>query len=150
MAAFNLPNLRGDINAARDLKELKNYLFQLVETLEYTLNNLDTENLSDAYNASNNYVSVGEAAAQAKQAAAEAQAIAVQIGRAAVPAQRIIAAINESTEVVQIKGNKIIMAAADGDITLLGRDSNGNIVPCKAVVTGNAESGFSLVISASE
>lgn len=148
MAAFNLPNLRGDINSAQDLKQLKNYLFMLVENLEYTLNNLDTENLSESYNASNNYVSVSKAAEAAKQSAADAQAIAVQIGKNAVPSARVIAAINESTETVPIKGSKIITSAAEGDIQLLGKDTEGNIVPCKAEITGDAETGYSIVISA--
>ena len=149
MAAFNLPNLRGDINSAKDLKELKNYLFMLVENLEFTLNNLDEENLSTAYNEKSG-LSAAEAATVAKQAAAEAQAVAVQIGKAAVPARRIIAAINESTETVFIKGSKVITAASEGDITLVGRDANGNIVPCKATITGDASNGYSLVITATE
>lgn len=149
MAAFNLPNLRGDINSARDLKELKNYLFMLVENLEFTLNNLDEENLSTAYNEKSG-LSATEAATVAKQAAAEAQAVAVQIGKAAVPARRIIAAINESTETAFIKGSKVITAASEGDITLVGRDANGNIVPCKATITGDASNGYSLVITATE
>lgn len=149
MAAFNLPNLRGDINSARDLKELKNYLFMLVENLEFTLNNLDEENLSTAYNEKSG-LSATEAATVAKQAAAEAQAVAVQIGKAAVPARRIIAAINESTETAFVKGSKVITAASEGDITLVGRDANGNIVPCKATITGDASNGYSLVITATE
>ena len=149
MAAFNLPDLRGSINGARDIAQLKNYIFMLVENLEYTLNNLDEENLSSAYNQKSG-LSAAEAANVAKQAAAEAQALAVQIGKLAVPATRIINAINESTETIPIKGSKILTVAVEGDITLVGRDANGNLVPCKAEITGDAENGFSLVISATE
>lgn len=149
MAGFSLPNLKGSINGARDVAQLKNYIFMLVEHLEYTLNNLDEENLSNEYNRQNG-LSAAEAANAAKQAAAEAQAVAVQVGKLSVPAARIIAAINESTESVPIKGSKILTVAVEGDITLVGRDANGNLVPCKAEITGDAASGYSLVISATE
>ena len=150
MAGFSLPNLQGDINGAQDLRQLKNYLFMLVENLEFILNNLDSENMSENYNSKNNYVSVSEAAAAAKQSAAEAQAVAVQIGKLSVPAARIIAAINESTEAAPIKGNKIITKAAEGELTLLCRDSAGNIAPCMAEITGDAENGYTLTITATE
>ena len=137
MAGFSLPNLKGDINGAQDIRQLKNYLFMLVENLEFILNNLDSENMSENYNSKNNYVSVSEAATAAKQSAAEAQAVAVQVGKMAVPAARI-------------KGSKIITKAAEGEITLLGMDSAGNIAPCKAAITGDAENGYSLEITAVE
>lgn len=149
MAAFNAIDLRGSINGAQDLKQLKNYIFMLVESLEYTLNNLDEENLSTAYNQKSG-LSAAEAANVAKQAAAEAQALAVQIGKIAVPSTRIINAINESTETIPIKGIKILTTAVEGNITLVGRDANGNLVPCKAEITGDATNGFTLVISATE
>ena len=76
MPAFSLPNLRNDINSAQDMKQLKNYLFMLVENLEYTLNNLDAENLTADYNASTSYAAVHDASVSAQQAAAQAQAVA--------------------------------------------------------------------------
>lgn len=147
MAAFNLPNLRGDINSARDLKELKNYLFMLVENLEFTLNNLDEENLSTAYNEKSG-LSATEAATVAKQAAAEAQAVAVQLGKTMVPSKSIIASINSSLETERIHSDRVATAASGGGIVLLGADSTGKIVPCVAEIYGDTEEGFYIEITA--
>ena len=148
MPAFSLPNLRNDVNSAQDMKQLKNYLFMLVENLEYTLNNLDAENLTADYNASTSYAAVHDASVSAQQAAAQAQAVAVQVGRYSVQSSKVIQAINETTETGPIKGSKIITTAAAGEITLLGKDSAGNIVPCKIAVSGDATSGYTITIRA--
>ena len=45
LSKISMPRLEGlDADSAR---ELRNYLYQMQEQLEYILSNLDTENLSD-------------------------------------------------------------------------------------------------------
>lgn len=46
---FTLPTI-GENTDAKTMKQIKNYLFQLTEQMKFYLNNIDTDNFTDAYN----------------------------------------------------------------------------------------------------
>lgn len=185
MAAFELPNITGGLDSAKSIEQLKNYLFMLSESLQFTLRNLDAENMSSEYAAGADYSGqireLRGAVEAARQAAVSARTLAGQVSRIAVPADGVIAAINSSAETQKIGHDRLLldgMAAAtasiggvtfagagqadglrvsganlavedaSGSITLLGLDADGNLCKCMAEITGTAEEGYSIVLSA--
>lgn len=46
---FTLPSINENMDA-KTMKQIKNYLFQLTEQMKFYLNNIDTDNFTDAYN----------------------------------------------------------------------------------------------------
>lgn len=45
---FTLPELKGEVTD-KEIKQLKNYLYQLTEQMKFYLNNIDTDNFTDDY-----------------------------------------------------------------------------------------------------
>jgi|GEM_PF-1637980 hypothetical protein len=113
---FNLPNI--DINTSgsiadikKELKIVKEYLYQLTEQLKYTLMNLDDENLSGEF------VESVDKSEEIERLRAELSMLRLSLSALGdVKRASIIASVNASTESEKIGAAKVNIGGYSGEI----------------------------------
>lgn len=124
MAAFELPNITGGLDSAKSIEQLKNYLFMLTESLQFTLRNLDADNMSSEYAAGADYSGqikeLRNAVEAARQAAASARSLVGQLSRTAVLADGVIAAVNSSAEIQKIGHDRLSLDGMEAATASIG------------------------------
>ncbi len=136
-SGFQLPNITdSDLRTEKEIKEIKDYLYQLQEQLRFVLNNIDLDNLSkDLATQAADTQSMIE-----KTRDRIALLVSENNGTDQVNAAAIIVAINKGESTAKIIADKI---ALEGIVTVNGRfwiDENGKMGANGAEINGLFES----------
>lgn len=160
---FNLPSLDSNtLDDRKEMKRIKEYLYQLTEQLKYTLMNLDSENMSGEFT---EQIDNTEALKTLSNALASINSRLPGFGD--VKRSNVIGAVNASTETDKISAGKVDIGSfsgnipllsvsgsnieksnyADGTLFLLGITPSGEIKLCSLTINESGSPSASLTIS---